>query len=105
MQGHQLVHVLGTLPGIAPTILIALHFAQLQPEVAMYDPCLDGVKPIFVHRLAIKMGRSVRRSSRIYPQYHRFAHRILCYGFDIGQYITCNKNQRPFPFEDFPIGK
>ncbi|MEO2050112.1 MAG: DUF4389 domain-containing protein [Pirellulales bacterium] len=34
----------------------------------------------------------------------RFAHRILCYGFDIGQYITCNKNQRPFPFEDLPIG-
>ena len=34
----------------------------------------------------------------------RFAHRILCYGFDIGQYITCNKNQRSFPFDDFPIG-
>jgi hypothetical protein len=78
-QGHQLVHVLGTLPGIAPTILIALHFAQLRPEVAMYGPYLDGVKPIFVHRLAIKMGRSVRRSSRIYFQYHRFANEYYTY--------------------------
>jgi hypothetical protein len=34
----------------------------------------------------------------------RFAQRILCYGLDIGQYLTYNKNQRPFPFDDFQIG-
>ena len=31
----------------------------------------------------------------------RFAHRLLCYGFDIGQYVTCNKDQLPFPLDEF----
>ena len=34
----------------------------------------------------------------------RFAHRILRYGFDIGEYMTCNKDQLPFPFDDLPNG-
>ena len=34
----------------------------------------------------------------------RFANRILCYAFDIGRYITCNKDQLPFPFDDLPNG-
>ena len=35
----------------------------------------------------------------------RFAHRIVRYVYDIGQYITYNKSQRPFPFDNFPIGE
>ena len=31
----------------------------------------------------------------------RFAHRVLRYGLDIGKYITFNKEELPFPFEDF----
>ena len=34
----------------------------------------------------------------------RFAHRILRYGFDVGQYVTYNKNELPFPFDDLPNG-
>lgn len=34
----------------------------------------------------------------------RFAHRMLRYGFDVGQYVTCNKNELPFPFDDLPNG-
>lgn len=33
----------------------------------------------------------------------RFAHRIVHYGYEIGQYLTYNKDQQPFPFDDFPI--
>ncbi len=33
----------------------------------------------------------------------RFAHRIVLYGYEIGQYVTYNKEQEPFPFDEFPI--
>ena len=33
-----------------------------------------------------------------------FAQRMLRYGFDIGQYMICNKDQPPFPFDDLPNG-
>jgi predicted membrane protein len=32
----------------------------------------------------------------------RFAHRMVRYGYEIGQYVTYNKEQQPFPFDDFP---
>ena len=32
----------------------------------------------------------------------RFAHRMVRYGYEIGQYVTYNKEQTPFPFDDFP---
>ena len=38
------------------------------------------------------------------PRVTRFAHRILRYGFTIGQYITYNTDQLPFPFDDLPNG-
>ena len=38
------------------------------------------------------------------PRVPRFAHRILRYGFDVGQYVTFNKNELPFPFDDLPNG-
>ncbi len=38
------------------------------------------------------------------PRVTRFAHRILRYGFDIGQYVTCNTDHLPFPFEELPNG-
>jgi predicted membrane protein len=34
----------------------------------------------------------------------RLAHRMLRYGFEIGQYVNYNRDQLPFPFEDFPNG-
>jgi hypothetical protein len=34
----------------------------------------------------------------------RFAHRILCYAFEVGQYMTYNKEELPFPFEELPNG-
>ncbi len=34
----------------------------------------------------------------------RFAHRMVRYGYEIGQYITYNEEQMPFPFDDFPNG-
>ena len=34
----------------------------------------------------------------------RFAHRILCYAFEVGQYVTYNKEELPFPFEELPNG-
>ena len=33
----------------------------------------------------------------------RFADRLLRYGFEVGQYVTWNKPEKPFPFNDFPI--
>jgi hypothetical protein len=33
----------------------------------------------------------------------RFAHRIVLYAYEIGQYVTYNKEQQPFPFDDFPV--
>ena len=38
------------------------------------------------------------------PRITRFARRILRYGFDIGRYVTFNKDQAPFPFDDLPNG-
>ncbi len=32
----------------------------------------------------------------------RFAHRVVQYRYQIGQYLTYNKAQPPFPFDDFP---
>ncbi len=32
-----------------------------------------------------------------------FAHRIVLYGYEIGQYVTYNKDEQPFPFDEFPI--
>jgi hypothetical protein len=34
----------------------------------------------------------------------RFANRVLGYAYDVGEYVTCNKNQPPFPFDDLPDG-
>jgi len=33
----------------------------------------------------------------------RFANRLIRYGFEISQYLTWNKDERPFPFNEFPI--
>ncbi|HIF01423.1 MAG TPA: DUF4389 domain-containing protein [Planctomycetes bacterium] len=33
----------------------------------------------------------------------RFANRLIRYGFEIGQYLTWNRDDRPFPFNEFPI--
>ena len=30
-----------------------------------------------------------------------FAHRVVRYRYEIGQYLTYNKDQPPFPFDDF----
>ncbi len=38
------------------------------------------------------------------PRVTRFAHRILRYAFEIGQYITCNSDHRPYPFNELPNG-
>ena len=32
----------------------------------------------------------------------RFAHRVVRYRYEIGEYLTYNKTQPPFPFDDFP---
>ena len=32
----------------------------------------------------------------------RFADRVVRYGYQIGQYLTYNKAQPPFPFDGFP---
>lgn len=32
----------------------------------------------------------------------RFAHRVLQYGYEIGEYVTCNRDHPPFPFDDLP---
>ncbi|MDA2934448.1 DUF4389 domain-containing protein [Acidobacteria bacterium AH-259-D05] len=32
----------------------------------------------------------------------RFAHRMVRYGYEIGQYVTYNQERQPFPFDDFP---
>ena len=32
----------------------------------------------------------------------RFANRLIRYGFEIGQYLTWNRDERPFPFNEFP---
>jgi len=32
----------------------------------------------------------------------RFANRLIRYGFEIGQYLTWNRDDRPFPFNEFP---
>ena len=34
----------------------------------------------------------------------RFAHRMVRYGYEIGQFVTYNEEQMPFPFDDFPSG-
>ncbi len=34
----------------------------------------------------------------------RLADRLVRYGYQIGQYLTYNKVQPPFPFDDFPNG-
>jgi hypothetical protein len=33
----------------------------------------------------------------------RFANRLLRYALEIGQYVTWNKPEMPFPFNDFPV--
>lgn len=33
----------------------------------------------------------------------RFADRLLRYAFEVGQYVTWNKREKLFPFNDFPI--
>jgi hypothetical protein len=38
------------------------------------------------------------------PRVTRFAHRMLRYGLEIGQYLTCNTDRLPFPFEELPNG-
>lgn len=32
----------------------------------------------------------------------RFANSLLCYAYDVGEYVTCNKDQPPFPFDELP---
>ena len=38
------------------------------------------------------------------PRVTRFADRVLRYAFEIGQYMTCNSDHPPFPFEELPSG-
>jgi hypothetical protein len=31
-----------------------------------------------------------------------FSNKVVTYGYDVMRYLTLNKNERPFPFSDFP---
>jgi len=39
-----------------------------------------------------------------HPRVTRFAHRLLRYGFVVGQYTTYNTDDLPFPFDELPSG-
>ena len=41
---------------------------------------------------------------RPHPRVTRFAHRLLRYGFVVGQYATYNTDDLPFPFDELPNG-
>ena len=38
------------------------------------------------------------------PRVVRFADRVVRYGCEIGQYVTFNRAEAPFPFDDLPSG-
>lgn len=36
------------------------------------------------------------------PRVVRFGHRLVRYEYDLGQFVTYNQEELPFPFDDFP---
>ncbi len=63
---------------------------------------LIGVVLAFVVLFELVYSLVTRRPPN--PRVTRFADRVLRYAFEIGQYMTCNTDHRPFPFEELPSG-
>ena len=53
---------------------------------------------VIVFELAFSLITRRRPSDRV----TRFADRVVQYTFQIGQYLTYNRTEPPFPFDDFP---